>query len=84
MQFDIKKINKLKEILVRLRHEELSDLVQADFVQHFKNVSAVNILLMQLELINGDYGITIEDVKKLPTQGNSVKSLSSRSPSSNL
>lgn len=72
MQFDIKKINIVKEILVRLRQEEWSDLVQAEFVQHFKNVSAVNILLMQLELINGDYGITIEDVKKLPIQGNSV------------
>ena len=64
MQFDIKRITILKEMLVRLRHEESLESIQADFDRHFKNVSVVNILFMQLELINGDYGITIEDVKK--------------------
>ena len=71
VQFDIKRINILKEILLRLRHEGLSESTQADFDQ-FKNLSVVNILLMQLELINGDYGITIEDVKRLSSLGNPI------------
>jgi len=50
--------------LYRLRHGGSSETIQADFNQYFKNVSAVDILLIQLELLNGDYDITIEDVKK--------------------
>lgn len=62
-QFDIKRIHIFKELLFRLRHNESSETIQADFIQYFQNVSAVDILLIQLELINGDYGITSEDVK---------------------
>lgn len=64
VQFDIKRIHIFKEILIRLRHNGLSETIKADFNQYFKNVSAVDILLIQLELLNGDYGITSEDVKK--------------------
>lgn len=63
VQFDIKRIHILKEILFRLRQNGASETIQADFNQYFQNVSAVDILLIQLELINGDYGITSEDVK---------------------
>lgn len=65
VQFDIKRINRLKEILFRLRHGGSEESIQTDFDQYFKNVSVVGLLLMELELINGDYGITIEDVKSL-------------------
>lgn len=64
MQFDIKRITLLKELLLRLRHGEPTESIQADFDQYFKDMSVVNLLLMQLELVNGDYGITIEDIKK--------------------
>lgn len=64
-QFDIKRINRLKDILIHLRHGETLELVQADFKQYFNDVSVVDILLIELELINGDYGITIDDVKTL-------------------
>lgn len=64
VQFDIKRIHILKELLLRLRHGESLELIQADFDQTFKNVSVVDILFIQLELLNGDYGITIEDVEK--------------------
>src|SRR5690625_827882 len=63
-QFDIKRINKLKEILLRLRHAESSESIQTDFNHYFKDVRTVDILLIKLELMNGDYGITIEDLKK--------------------
>lgn len=63
VQFDIKRIHILKEILFRLRHGASSESIQADFNQYFTDVSVVDILLIQLELINGDYGITMEDVK---------------------
>lgn len=62
VQFDIKRIHILKELLFRLRQGESSESIQADFKKHFENVSVDDILLIQLELINGDYGITIEDV----------------------
>src|SRR5690625_2386279 len=65
VQFDMKQINRLKDILLRLRHGETVESVQADFNQYFKNISVVDILLIELELLNGNYGITINDVKKL-------------------
>ncbi|MEK5037084.1 DUF438 domain-containing protein [Sporosarcina sp. FSL K6-3457] len=65
IQFDIKRIHILKELLFRVRRGESSESIQADFNQYFKHVSVVDLLLIQLELINGDYGITIEDVKEL-------------------
>ncbi|QUW23113.1 DUF438 domain-containing protein [Sporosarcina sp. Marseille-Q4063] len=63
MQFDIKRINLLKEILLHLRHEGSLESIKSD-VNQLKSISVVNLLLMQLELINGDHGITIEDVKR--------------------
>jgi len=65
MQFDIKRINLLKKILLRLRNEESPESVQVNIEHFFKDVSAVDILLIEQEFINGDYGITMEDVMKL-------------------
>lgn len=64
-QFDIKRIHMLKDILIRLRHEEREKNVQEDILQYFKEVSVPEVLLIEQVLINGDYGITIGDVKKL-------------------
>ncbi|WP_203246739.1 DUF438 domain-containing protein [Sporosarcina beigongshangi] len=64
IQFDIKRIHIFKELLLRFRHGGSSESIRVDFNQYFKNVNVVDILLIQLELINGDYGITIEDVEK--------------------
>ncbi|WP_438315461.1 PAS domain-containing protein [Sporosarcina sp. FA9] len=63
VQFNIKNISALKELFVRLRHDGLTASIQVDFDRSLKDFSFRDILLIQLELINGDYGITIEDVK---------------------
>ncbi len=41
-QFNRKRINLLKDILLRLRYEESQEAVQADMEQFFKDVSIVN------------------------------------------
>ncbi|KXH78774.1 PAS domain-containing protein [Sporosarcina sp. HYO08] len=64
VQFDIKRIHMLKELFIRLRQGESPDLIQADFDHYFKNVRVIDVLLIQLELLNGDYGIMMEDVEK--------------------
>lgn len=63
-QFNTKRINILKDILLRLHHGESSETVQEDFDQHFNHVSAVEILLIVQELQSGDHGITSEVVMK--------------------
>jgi len=63
-QFDIKKVNAFKDLLVRIRHGESPQSIQKDFEKYFKEVSEVNLLLIIQELLNGDYGVTIEDIKK--------------------
>lgn len=65
LQFDIKRINQLKEILLRLHNEESQELVEVEINRFFMEVGIVEILSMEQELINGDYGITIWDVKRL-------------------
>lgn len=64
-QFDIRKISTLKELFVRLRHEGLTPSIQVDFGRSLQGLSFLDILLMQLELINGDYGILIQDIEKI-------------------
>src|SRR5690625_3159302 len=63
-QFNIKLINILKDILLRLHDGGLPESDQMDFKAHFKHVSAVEILLIIQELKSGDHGITSEDVMK--------------------
>lgn len=64
-QFDIKRINLLKDILLRLHHEESSQSVQAEVGQYFKDANVVEILLIEQEILNDNNEITIEDVIKL-------------------
>ena len=66
VHFDLRLISKLKEIFIRLRHNEESiQKIQDDFESYFFDIDLIEILLLELELINNDYGITIADVKKL-------------------
>lgn len=63
--FDPKRIEVLKDILLRLHNGASPASVQEDFNNQFKNVSAIEISLMEHELMSGDHGITFEDVMKL-------------------
>ncbi|WP_339254496.1 PAS domain-containing protein [Sporosarcina sp. FSL W8-0480] len=64
VQFNVKSITDMKEILLRLRRGESTVEIQEFYMQSFKNVRIVDILLLQLNLLTGAHGITIEDVKK--------------------
>ncbi|MDO4432474.1 MAG: DUF438 domain-containing protein [Aerococcaceae bacterium] len=55
----------LRDILIQLHNGASVESVQDLFNQHFSGVSAIEISLMEQELMNGDYGITFEDVMKL-------------------
>lgn len=59
------RIEILKDILLKLHHGASPDSVQALFNEHFTGVSAIEISLMEHELMNGDHGIGFEDVMKL-------------------
>ncbi|WPC08902.1 DUF438 domain-containing protein [Globicatella sp. PHS-GS-PNBC-21-1553] len=60
-----KRIEILKDILLKLHHGASPESVQALFNEHFTGVSAIEISLMEHELMNGDHGIGFEDVMKL-------------------
>lgn len=59
------KINDLKSILLRLHNGESPDSLQKEFNEKFQGVSAMEIALMEQELINGNHGIDYTDVMKL-------------------
>lgn len=59
------RITILKEILLDLHHGASPESVQERFNQHFKGVSALEISLMEHELMTADTGITFEDIMSL-------------------
>ena len=59
------RIEVLKDILLELHHGASAESVQERFNQHFKGVSAIEISMMEHELMNSDTGITFEDVMDL-------------------
>ena len=59
------RIEILKDILLRLHHGADAKCVQEDFDQHFTGVSALEISMMEHELMGTDTGITFEDVMSL-------------------
>ncbi|MGT2924271.1 DUF438 domain-containing protein [Streptococcus caviae] len=59
------RIDILKNILLDLHHGASAESVQEQFNQHFKGVSAIEISMMEHELMNSDTGITFEDVMSL-------------------
>lgn len=62
IQFNIKRINMLKDILLRLRQGES---LQHEVDQYFKNINVAEVLLIEQQLLHSEYGITVEDIKKL-------------------
>lgn len=59
------RIDILENILLRLHHGASPEEVQADFDEHFTGVSAIEISMMEHQLMYGDSEITFEDVLKL-------------------
>lgn len=64
-QFNIKLINYIKDILLRLHDDAPVESVKRDFDLHFKEVDALDILLIVQELKSREDRITSEDVIKL-------------------
>ena len=60
-----KRIEVLRDILLRLHNGKSAESVQEEFNEHFSGVSAIEISLMEHELMNSDSGVTFEDVMKL-------------------
>ncbi|MBP2622836.1 DUF438 domain-containing protein [Streptococcus oricebi] len=59
------RIEVLKSILLDLHNGASAESVQELFNEHFTGVSAIEISLMEHELMNSDTGITFEDVMSL-------------------
>lgn len=59
------RIDILKNILLDLHNGASPESVQDQFNQHFTGVSALEISLMEHELMSSDTGITFEDVMSL-------------------
>src|SRR5690625_2259876 len=57
------RMNMLKDMIIRLRTDGQVEAILENFQQHFKDVSIVDLLLIELKLINGDDGITVEDIR---------------------
>src|SRR5690625_1083397 len=62
IQFDVKKINQLKHIFVQLREREQRFTAKEAFSRDFKEATEIELLLMQQELLTGDYSIGAEDI----------------------
>lgn len=60
------RIHILKELLLKLHHGATPESIQEEFNKYFSNVSAIEIALMEQQLVfNDDNDITYEDVLKL-------------------
>lgn len=59
------RIDILKDILLELHRGASPESVQERFEEHFTGVSAMEISLMEHELMSADTGVTFEDVMKL-------------------
>lgn len=64
-RFDIKRMNTLKDILLRLNNGEAPESVRMDVENFFKDANVSDILLTEHHLINSEDEITAETVKKL-------------------
>lgn len=59
------RITVLRDILLDLHNGASAESVQDRFNEHFTGVSAIEISLMEHELMNSDSGVTFEDVMSL-------------------
>ncbi len=64
VQFDVKLMKVLQDMIVRLRDGEIAPSIQADYEMYFKDVADVQLLLMLHELVSSNYDITITDVQR--------------------
>lgn len=64
IQFDVKRMNVLQNIMIRLRDGEIAESIRADYETHFIDIEQVQQLLMIHELVSSDNDITIKDVKR--------------------
>lgn len=65
MTMNQERIDVLESILLELHHGATPESVQAEFNKHFTGVSAIEIAMMEQQLVYGDSEITFEDVLKL-------------------
>lgn len=65
LQFDIRSINQLKNLLLQIQQGEQEKALQDEFKQLFDHVGSEELLLILIELLNGDYGVTVDDVEKV-------------------
>lgn len=65
MTMNQERIDVLESILLELHHGATPESVQEEFNKHFTGVSAIEIAMMEQQLVYGDSEITFEDVLKL-------------------
>src|SRR5699024_8185981 len=64
VQFDMRRMNLLKDMIIRLRVDGQVEAVLEDYQQHFQDVNVVDLFLIELRLINGDFGISPKDIQR--------------------
>lgn len=65
LQFDIRSINQLKNLLLQIQQGESEQSLKSEFEQLFDLVGPEELLLILIELLNGDYGVSVDDVKNV-------------------
>lgn len=65
LQFDIKRINLLKDLVLRLRHGEMPEVIRIEIEETYSDVSDLDFRLTVQELLKEEHGVTIEDAKRL-------------------
>lgn len=60
---DMRRINRIKDILLQLQNGDSVQNVQEDFDQHVNNMNTKDILLILQEIKNSDNGITMKEIK---------------------
>ncbi|WP_186579689.1 DUF438 domain-containing protein [Aquibacillus kalidii] len=63
-RLDIKLINMIKDILLRIQNGEVEQSLQADFDQHIQHVNHLTIILNLQELTNRDKSFTNIEIRK--------------------
>lgn len=59
------RVNQLRDILIKLHYGASPESVQADFNHHFTGISALEIALMEQEIIQSDPDLDYTDIMKL-------------------
>lgn len=65
MALDIKRIHILRGILHQLSDGAAIEGVRTHFQQHFQSATIVDLLLMEYEIMNGQFGLSMEDLVEI-------------------